>query len=364
MTRPLLVAAALTLCGFSAVSLAQTPQYRLTPIVGDDPTAATLPRALNERGEATGIAISYVIPDDEFAPIEEEWNGFLWRGGQLIDLGHLGVRDTAPTAINERGVIVGDGVSMIDGAYTYRGFHWQRGDMTAFGLDHAEDINDLGQIIGYDCGVEESEYKCKGKLWRNGRARTINGLPAGDGATSDTYTDPFAINNWGQVVGWSYLGNGIYRAFIWFAGMTTELGVLPGTTDSAALDVNNFGTVIGTSASGALIGERGFVWRFGRMSELHPIHAAQDWTVPRAINDFGLIVGYTGVWASGEQSATVWLREVAHDLNELVHPSDPLYGRVALIDALDINNRGQILVQGVDSTGLARGFVMTPVRRR
>ena len=69
----------------------------------------------------------------------------------------------------------------------------------------------------------------------------IGTLPGG------TSSRAVAINNAGQVVGWSRSAAG-RRAFLWTArdGMR-DLGTLPGDTESDALDINDSGHVVGAS---------------------------------------------------------------------------------------------------------------------
>src|SRR5262245_47152693 len=54
-----------------------------------------------------------------------------------------------------------------------------------------------------------------------------------------------AINNAGQVVGWSTNASGATRGFLYAGGATTDLGTLPGGTDSFATGINDLGQVVG-----------------------------------------------------------------------------------------------------------------------
>src|ERR1700751_3757529 len=70
---------------------------------------------------------------------------------------------------------------------------------------------------------------------------------------------PAALNNSGQVVGRSGMPHGeTTRAFIWSAGRIHDLDTLPGGDYSAAFAINNFGDVVGYSNTSRNL--RAFLW--------------------------------------------------------------------------------------------------------
>src|SRR5262249_28092674 len=144
------------------------------------------------------------------------------------------------------------------------------------------DINDSAQIVGGHF------------LWHNG-VRTDLGTLGG------SYSEAFAINDGGQVVGMSYTSTGALRAFLltpedsdgngtpdrWFRDtngdgandLMRNLGTLGGTNPaSLARDVNNLGQVVGQSSSNTSNGGA-FLWENGVMRDLGIAGSAQ------AIND-------------------------------------------------------------------------------
>jgi probable HAF family extracellular repeat protein len=131
----------------------------------------------------------------------------------------------------------------------------------------------------------------------------------------DVSSQAVAINNAGQVVGWSVGADGRARAFVWKRneGMKA-LGFLPGGDNSRALDINNAGHIVGTS--GSSLGERAFVW-----------------TAPGGMKDLNVLA-----------------------LSPSIH----------LIEAQAINSKGQIVAFGVDSLsehndeGPTRVYLATP----
>jgi probable HAF family extracellular repeat protein len=57
-----------------------------------------------------------------------------------------------------------------------------------------------------------------------------------------------AINNSGEVVGWSLAGSPFYQAFIWTsAGGTRDIGSLGGNYGAQAFAINDAGQVVGSS---------------------------------------------------------------------------------------------------------------------
>jgi hypothetical protein len=124
-------------------------------------------------------------------------------------------------------------------------------------------------------------------------------LPAGWGVS-----EIVDVNAAGTVVANAYPAGGSTHAVTWdAAGTFTDLGTLPGGSDSWAVGINASGTVIGNSSSAEGIG-RGVIWRQGRISQL----TGPDGTVanPVAISDDGSVVGNWSDRAAGVQRPVRW----------------------------------------------------------
>ena len=128
------------------------------------------------------------------------------------------------------------------------------------------------------------------------------------------YSEPTDINDAGQIVGLGFTANGALRAMLF--------------------DPSGGGAIrdLGGSDSGA-----------------------------QAINDAGQIVA--GLLLDDPIGAFLLEDGIFFNLNERIHPTDPLFSDVFLSDARDINNAGQILATGffVDIGPMTLAFLLTPV---
>ena len=125
--------------------------------------------------------------------------GFLWRNGQMVDLGALnGQVVSEAKAINNTGLIAGK-----SNLYPVT---WQ-----------------------YDVGNPNS-------------TPTISQLPIPAGFFSATTT---AVNDPGDVAGYAGSPNIDSHAILWRGGMAIDLGVWPGGHYSVATGINNQGQIVG-----------------------------------------------------------------------------------------------------------------------
>lgn len=160
-------------------------------------------------------------------------------------------------------------------------------NLDSLGVSHIAGINDLGQVIGY-YGLA---------AFRTGPNQPINLATNALGSLGGGGTQPFAINNSGQVVGSSFPSVGLYHAFRTAANasinpLTDDLGTLGGGS-SGAWGINAAGEVVGSALTTA--GEaHAFIYDATGMHDLNElIPDGSGWTLvtATAINNVGQIAG-------------------------------------------------------------------------
>jgi probable HAF family extracellular repeat protein len=190
------------------------------------PTALSIiPLAVNEAGQ---VALTFMHPPNQ---------GYLgcaaiWQvGGALTPIGPCTGPGTVrvPADINRRGDVVGLAASP---AGPVAGFVWQDGQLT--NLPGAlVDLNDAGDAVGLTYPTWHAA------LWRNGTTIDLGTL---GGARSQAV----AVDEHGQVVGWSETADGEQHAFLWEDGRLVDLGALAGAESSSrAVDINDRGQILG-----------------------------------------------------------------------------------------------------------------------
>ncbi len=283
----------------------------------------------NDHGLIAGISETSTID-----PLKEAWScsaffptttyhvcvGFVWQWGVMTALPTLGGNNGFAAGANNHGqiagwaentvydptcsgsqvlqfepVLYGPGQGQIQQLSTYPGD--PDGAATA--------INDKAEIVGISgtCDVAVGAFTAKhALLWQNGAVTDLGSL---GGAGWNT---PMAINNRGQIVGFSDLPgdvsggtlNANFHAFIWTkeTGYMTDIGVLPGDSLSEALDINDEGQVVGVSYPST----HAFIYENGRMRDLNtliPHDSALLLLAANGINDRGEITGQACVIADG-----------------------------------------------------------------
>ena len=229
----------------------------------------------------------------------------------VIDLGTLGGTGSFAYAVNNLGQIVGAStVTETDAGSPTHAFFWEDGQMIDIGaltgpegdFSGAEDINDSAQVVGQSSN-QIGNYVAY--LWQNG---TMQELP---GITEDNYNSyATAINNTGVAVGASWSTEGCpsdvacMHAVRWQDGQVQDLGTLGGDS-STAFAINERGDIVGYSQTTAGLWHA-FLWRKGQMVDLGP-HPDTEFSTAEIINNRGQVFGAVGVL--GEQSRpTMWYR--------------------------------------------------------
>jgi probable HAF family extracellular repeat protein len=313
----------------------------------------TVGYGVNDRGQVTGI--SYGI-------INTSPHAFLFSNGTTTDLGTLPGGDSAyPSGPNANGQVTG---SAAVSANLSHAFLYSQGTMTDLGTlpggtsSAGSAINDSGVIAGQ----ADTAHGDLHAFVTNGTSLTDIGTLAG-GKTQPGYTSSAnAINNAGQVAGTSSVLPSGSHAFLYRGGAMTDLGTLGGP-NSAAWLINKSGQIAGSSDI-LPSGSHAFVYSGGTMTDLGTLGGPTS--APSDLNDSGQVVG-TSDTATG-QSVFLYANGVMKDLNALVDPSDPLFGKVlftAWSGPPGIDDNGRIVVNGEELDPVAptfTAFILVPLR--
>lgn len=315
---------------------------------------------INNRGQVTG----------EASTAGGAVHAFIYgRRGGMQDLGTLGGSDSGGYGINNSGQVTG--YSYISGEAAPHAFLFSRWtgmvDLGTVGgnFSWGNSINDFGQVTGeYYDGFDSSYHAF---LFSASTGTEDLGIIGTD------FSQGQGINDSGQVAGVYYDDNaGLaanYHAFIDSPGtVMKDLGSLgaPGYSWSYGLAINNFGQVTGWSST-ATTGTPG-------LSNSAPVHAFlyDAWTGMEdlgtlggtnsygySINIRGHVTGYSDIPGDSGQHAFLYRDGKMIDLNTLL----PRSSKWTLLSGYGINDRGQITGYGLIK-GQTHAFLMTPVRYR
>jgi probable HAF family extracellular repeat protein len=210
----------------------------------------------------------------------------------------------------------------------------------------ATDINDQGLIAGYTFS-DASSNDLGAFVWTESGGFQFLGLLSGGFSVAN------AINDRGEVVGFSGHDFGDFGAFIWSqAAGIRPLGALPdGTSILRAEAINNNGVVVVNPE--AEQHNVFFLWTAESGFRDIGLPPGADFAGGTGINDHTEVVGVSGQFLEFGSTAFLWTEEAGFlDLGTL--PGFPYGG------ATDINQSGQVVGTASTATGESRrGFVWT-----
>lgn len=323
--------------------------------------------SINSLGQIVGLSENAAIDPLTGFP---ETRGVLWQNGGIIDLGTLGGNDSIANAINDQGQVVGGAINTTPDAFSIcnqpfglyptqvHAVRWQGRAIRDLGTLGGDDscalfINDRGQIAGFSytgtlpnatTGIPTQDPF----LWQDDEMIDL-------GSLGGTIGSPNGLNRRGQIVGQSNLaGDATMHAFFWDHGVLTDLGTLGGD-NSQAFGINDAGEVAGRADLPGSQSHHGARWKDGSVTDLGTF-GGNPCTTANAINSQGQIVGDAGVCLVGGNG---WLWEHGGpmvDLNMLAIPGSGIH----VAGALQINDRGEIVAEGVLPNGDIHSVLLVP----
>jgi len=165
---------------------------------------------------------------------------------------------------------------------------------------YATGINNLGQVTGFAYTGFNEGYSDTGQYQAFVTGANGSGLSS-LGTLGGSWSQAWAINDRGAVVGQSQMADGSARAFLTQpGGAMTNLGTLGSGTNSAATAVNIHGDVVGVTTSYAtpyrdsMVAQEGFITN----ADGAGMHSLGTWNgevmIGTGINDRGQVVGDLG----------------------------------------------------------------------
>lgn len=206
----------------------------------------------------------------------------------------------------------------------------------------ARAINNRGQVVGYSQSASGHSHAF---LWQDGVMTDL-------GTLGGYVSDAFAISDPGLIVGYSYPASDFPHAFLWQDGVMTDLLGLPLCDEagcifrSQASGINDRGQVVGWSDTSLGGGRHAALWHDGRWTDLGTLPLCSvpgcgtgAWTSQAAaINDDGRVVGWSSTASPppryGRPHAVLWQDGVVMDLGAFNDDQS---------EATAISNRGQVV---------------------
>lgn len=301
-------------------------------------------------------------------------NAVLWKEGRIINLGTLGGNESFAIGVNNRGEAVGAAANAIPDPLSFfgfgtqtRAFLWQNGVMQDLGTLGGPDafaiaINDRGQVLGFSF-IDSTPNPTTGQptgagfLWDHGKIQAIPDPLGG------TQISPYRLNNRGQAVGSANLAGDVFEhthPFLWENGVFTDLGTFGGI-GGIAQEINEAGQIAGTAGLPGDMTFHGFLWENGVKSDLRPV-GSDPCSQTYGMNSSGQVVGWSGYFCAGGNfgniRAVLWDKSgSAIDLNTRIGANPHA---VYLFAATNINDRGEIVGEGVLPNGDAHAFLLIP----
>jgi probable HAF family extracellular repeat protein len=258
----------------------------------------------------------------------------IWQDGTVTDLTPSGAGLVLASAISNKGVVPMTYSTSPSGYHQEKAVVWRDGKHTSLPVSGPHlwvgAVNDAGVVAGSKApmfGTDVHAFRCPdtttctplatvpGSGFYSVKAINEAGVVVGNRETKalrwkgDQVTvlstsgavanGPQAINERGDVVGWTTDASGTRRATLWLGGDRPVTLNVPGRSEAVA--VNDRGDVIGWT--GSPTAARAFLWQNGKVTYLGSLGGAHS--LPVALNERGAVVGESTA-ANGTLRAVKW----------------------------------------------------------
>lgn len=298
-----------------------------------------------------------------------------------------------PFSLNNSGTVVGS--TFNTESFYFDGVTWEpSGAVTTFSSAYALQasegirVSDDGTIVGAGSFDALTQVEQAFQITPDGSVQMLDRLLPGD----DVASAAMDRSDQGRIVGWSASAPGPFpnllpsEAVYWEAGQAHSIGRLPGGDVATAQRINNSNVIIGQSNNASSTLTTGFVWTEAEGMRQVPALTTRGRTILQDINDAGTIVGaaeaadgsFASSWNGPDGTAVpleqlgIEFSSIALAINESgdavgsidtddsqlavlwsggeIYNLNDLFGQLdyTLTRALDINDRGEILVEGIN----------------
>lgn len=344
-----------TLTGSGSGAAMPSLAWSVTNLGAFDDAEKSAALGINNAGQIVG----FTIKEGEYYH-----RPFVYADGKMAPmLQPIRYESIQPSLINNNGMVAGytyeprarDGGGPFvyaDGSYARLG-----SGEGAFGIN--DDGKSVGNLLTTMFNPETTDgspytYRRSAYLYSNG---VMTDLTAEMGALY-----AYGINSLGHVVGG--LADG--KAYLYRNGQVSQLGTLPGDSHSLALSINANGMIVGISSTQDNIGAfsmrsggdpaagwRAFLYQAGVMTDLN---AAGNFTISHAfaINNNGHILGEA--WKDGQRFSFLYRDGKFINMNSLPELSAAGWRDIKLYG---MNDAGQVVGKGTIN-GRERALLLTP----
>lgn len=246
------------------------------------------------------------------------------------------------SGVNDKGEIAGTTFNLsAQHAMVYRdGALKDIGGFPPGGWAAATAINNSGQVTGWSTVQGDDAIPGYAFLYNGGALQNL-------GALGGQYSGGYGINNRGQVTGLAQLADGTIHAFLYSGGTMQDIGSLGGTLASGTA-INDQGNVAGFSYLAGNVARHAFLYQHGEMKDLGTLGG--DFSSAQGINSKEEVVGYSYLSTNAFlRRAFLYSGHKMQDLGTLAGGESIAYG---------IDDKGQVVGGSDGSAFLYSGGVM------